>query len=99
VTIGPWTENGFYYDFDVPESLVNQEFEVIWRNLTIEMARHGQSFQDEGKTEAEAQAEYRLISERRVRLGLVLAELGDTNKVQVTDREVEMALMMTKTGT
>ncbi len=81
------------YDFEVPAALVEQEFESIWRTLTIDMSRHGVTFEDEGKTEDEAQEEYRAISARRVRLGLVLAELGQKHDVQITDREVEMALM------
>ena len=51
------------------------------------------TFEDEGKTEEGAKTEYRKIAERRVRLGLVIGEVGESNKIQVTQDEMRMALM------
>ncbi|MDR3470961.1 MAG: trigger factor [Devosia sp.] len=79
--------------FDVPEQLVDAEFDQIWQNVQHEIENHGKSFEDEGTTEAEARAQYRKIAERRVRLGLVVAEVGNANKIEVTDDEHQQALI------
>ncbi|WP_333794945.1 trigger factor [Hyphomicrobium sp.] len=81
------------HSFELPVSLVEREFDLIWRQVTEGMAREGKSFPDEGKTEDEAKAEYRTIAERRVRLGLVVGEIGDKNKIEVTQDEMRRALM------
>jgi len=78
--------------FDVPKGMVDMEFEAIWKQLTDEMERHGQSFEESGKTEDDTKAEYRAIAERRVRLGLILSEIGSTNDVQVTPDELARAV-------
>jgi len=80
------------YRFDLPETLVEQEFEIIWRNVTADMERAGRSFADEDTTEEKARVEYRGIAERRVRLGLLLAEIGEKNTIKVSDEEVQRAL-------
>lgn len=81
------------HGFDLPASLVDNEFESIWEQLGNEMLRSGKSFEDEGKSEDEAREEYRKLAERRVRLGLVIGEIGDRNKIQVTQDELRRALM------
>ncbi len=81
------------YSFDLPGKLVEAEFEGIWRELSNEMARTGKSFADEGTTEEEARKEYRAIAERRVRLGLVLGTLGERENIQVSDQEMQKALL------
>jgi trigger factor len=82
------------HDFDLPPSLVDREFEAIWRQVTEGMKKEGKSFPDEdGKTEDEAKVEYRRIAERRVRLGLVVGEIGDKNKIEVSQDEMRRALM------
>jgi trigger factor len=80
------------YQFDLPERLVQSEFDGVWRQVEQDMQRSGKSFEDEETTEEEARAEYRKIAERRVRLGLVLSEVGEKNEVKVTDEEVQRAL-------
>ncbi|WP_306030137.1 trigger factor [Stappia sp. MMSF_3263] len=80
------------YQFDLPERLVQSEFDGVWRQVEQDMERSGKSFEDEETTEDEARAEYRKIAERRVRLGLVLSEVGEKNEVKVTDEEVQRAL-------
>src|SRR5690606_21112756 len=54
---------------------------------------HGRSFEDEGTTEEEAREQYRKIAERRVRLGLVVAEIGNVNQINVTEEEHQQALI------
>lgn len=82
------------YTFDLPPTLLEQEFGNVWQQVLQDMQSQGKTFPDEdGTTEEEAKAEYRRISERRVRLGLVLAQIGEDAKVQVTDEEVSQALI------
>jgi trigger factor len=81
------------YTFELPPTLVDQEFEIVWRNVTNEMQQNGKSFADEDTTEEAAKADYRKIAERRVRLGLLLAEVGEKAQVQITDEEVNRALI------
>lgn len=80
------------HSFALPEALVEQEFEQIWGQVTSTLRQSGKSFEDEGKTEESARTEYRALAERRVRLGLVLAEIGDRAKVEVTQEELRNAL-------
>ena len=78
--------------FELPETMVAQEFENIWRQITSEMEQSGRTFESEETTEEAARADYRKIAERRVRLGLVLSQIGEANNIQVTDEEVQRAL-------
>ena len=80
------------YTFPLPENLVEQEFENIWRQVTHDIEHHGKSFEQEGTTEEEARKEYRAIAERRVRLGLVLSKIGEAAEIAVSDEEVQRAL-------
>ena len=80
------------HSFELPEALVNQEFDQIWGQVNGTLQQSGKTFEDEGKTEESARAEYRGLAERRVRLGLVLAEIGDKAKVEVTQEELRNAL-------
>ncbi len=81
------------HKFDVPEQLVDAEFNTIWERVKHEVEHHGRTFEDEGTTEEEAREQYRKIAERRVRLGLVVAEVGNANKIEVTDEEHQQALI------
>jgi len=81
------------HKFPVPEQLVDAEFDSIWQRVEHEVKDHGRSFEDEGTTEDEARAQYRKIAERRVRLGLVVAEVGNKNNIQVTEDEHQQALI------
>ena len=81
------------HKFDVPQQLVEAEFNTIWERVRHEVEDHGRSFEDEGTTEEEARAQYQKIAERRVRLGLVVAEIGNKNDVQVTEEEHQQALI------
>ncbi len=81
------------YAFDLPPTLVEQEFANVWAQVEGDMKSAGKTFADEGTTEDEAKADYRRIAERRVRLGLVLAEIGEGASVKITDDEVTQALI------
>ncbi|ADZ70487.1 trigger factor [Polymorphum gilvum] len=80
------------YSFDLPGKLLETEFQNIWNQVEMDMQRSGKTFEDEGTTEEAARSDYRKIAERRVRLGLVLSEIGEKNNIQVTDEEVQRAL-------
>ena len=81
------------YGFELPEKLVEAEFNGIWSALNAEMQRAGKSFTDEKTTEDDARKEYRAIAERRVRLGLVLGTMGEREGVAVTEPELQQALL------
>jgi trigger factor len=81
------------HDFELPPTLVENEFNAIWSQFTHDLEHHKRSFEDEGTTEEKARAEYRDIASRRVRLGLLLSEIGQSQKIEVTDDEVNRALM------
>ncbi len=80
------------HTFPLPEGMVEQEFNAVWQAVTGELKREGKTFADEGKSEDELKKEYRTISERRVRLGLVLAEVGRLNTLSVSQEEMTRAV-------
>jgi trigger factor len=81
------------YSFELPPTLVEQEFANVWRQVENDLKTAGKSFADEGTTEEAARADYLKIAERRVRLGLVLAEIGDKAEIKINDDEVTQALI------
>jgi len=81
------------YDFELPPTMLSQEFDGIWSQVEKEMEEAGTSFEDNDTTEEKAREDYTKIAERRVRLGLVLAEIGDSKEIQVTEDEMRNAVM------
>jgi trigger factor len=81
------------HKFEPPPSLVEEEFDRVWKSVLGEMENEKKTFADENTTEEKAKAEYRAIAERRVRLGLVLAEIGEKNTITVTEDEMSRAVM------
>jgi trigger factor len=81
------------YSFDLPPTMVDNEFNAIWRQVEEELKREGKTAEDEGKSEDELKKEYRDIAERRVKLGLVLARIGEQNGIQVSGDEMNRAVM------
>jgi trigger factor len=79
--------------FEAPPSLVEEEFNLMWNSVKAEMESNGKTFADENTTEEAAKEEYHKIADRRVRLGLVLSEIGEKNKITVTDDEVSRAVI------
>jgi trigger factor len=74
--------------FAGPPTLIEEEFKNVWTVVENDLKSQGRTFADEGTTEEKAREEYRAIAERRVRLGLVLAEIGERNSIQVSDDEL-----------
>jgi trigger factor len=81
------------YTFDLPATLVEQEFSNVWSTLSADLESQNKTFADEGTTEEAARADYRKIAERRVRLGLVIAEIGERNDIKVSEDEVSRAVI------
>ena len=81
------------HKFEPPPSLVDEEFNRVWHTVLQEMENERKTFADENTTEEKAKEEYRAIAERRVRLGLVLAEIGEKNNITVSDEELNRAIM------
>jgi len=81
------------YSFDLPPAMLDREFAMIWRQAETERQTANRSFEDEGTTEDEARKDYERIAQRRVRLGLVLAEIGEKAGVTVSDEDISKALM------
>ncbi len=79
------------HDFPLPPKMVEAEFASIWQQVQQDKDRGGLPPEDAEKTDDQLQGEYRKIAERRVRLGLVLAEIGRTNNVQVSNEEMQNA--------
>jgi len=80
------------HSFEVPPSMVDLEFNQIWAQVEEDQKRGVQDPANAGKSEDDLKAEYRGIAVRRVRLGLLLAEVGRVNNVQVAQDEVNRAL-------
>jgi len=81
------------YAFDLPPSLVHQEFANVWAQVEQDLKTRGKTFEDEDTTEEKAREEYRRIAERRVRLGLVLAQVGESADIKISDEELNQALI------
>jgi trigger factor len=81
------------HKFDPPPTLVEEEFDRVWKSVLQELETERKTFADENTTEEKAKAEYKAIAERRVRLGLVLAEIGEKNNITVTEDELSRAVM------
>ena len=80
------------HKFALPPTMIEDEFKNVWKVLTDELQAQGKTFADENTTEDEAKKEYREIAERRVRLGLVLAEIGEKNNIKVSEEELTRAV-------
>jgi trigger factor len=81
------------HEFELPPSLVDSEFTSVWEQVTRQLEAAKKTFADEGKTEEQAREEYQKIAQRRVRLGLLIGEVGDKNKIEVTQDELRNALI------
>jgi trigger factor len=80
------------HDFLLPPRMVEAEFSQIWEQVQQDKTAGGLPPEDADKSDDQLQVEYRKIAERRVRLGLVLAEVGRINNVQVTEQELAEAM-------
>ena len=81
------------HKFEPPPTLVEQEFNNVWSAIENDLKQQNRTFADEGTTEEKAREEYRGIAERRVRLGLVIAEIGEKNNITVSEDQLRAAIM------
>jgi trigger factor len=81
------------HKFDPPPTLVEEEFNSVWATVENDLKQQGRTFADEGTTEEKAREEYRSIAERRVRLGLVIAEIGEKNDIKVSEDQLTQAVV------
>ena len=81
------------HKFALPPTLAEEEFKNVWSAVENDLKQQNRTFVDEGTTEEKAREEYRTIAERRVRLGLVLAEIGEKNNITVTEDELSRAIV------
>ena len=82
------------HDFPVPDGMVDMEFNQIWQDFENSLKEDGKTLETADKPEEELRKEYRDIAVRRVRLGLLLSNIGDTNEITVTAEELNRAIMM-----
>ncbi len=80
------------HSFDLPPNMLDGEFQEIWRQVQQEKEAGRLDEEDAAKSDEDLEASYRKIAERRVRLGLVLAETGRINNIQLRDEEIARAL-------
>jgi trigger factor len=80
------------HSFAVPEGMVTLEFDAIWKQVEEDRAQGRVDPSDEGKSDDELKSEYRSIAERRVRLGLLLSEVGRKNNVQISQEDLNRAV-------
>ncbi len=80
------------HDFNVPPGLMEREFEEIWKQREEQRAQGRSDPDEEGKPEDEIRQEYQRIAERRVRLGLLLNEVGRLNNIHVSEEEVNQMI-------
>lgn len=80
------------HDFELPPRMVDSEFEQIWNQVEADIKDGNLDEEDTDKPEDELKAEYRSIAERRVRLGLVLAEIGRKGSVEIREEDVSRAV-------
>src|SRR5580704_195657 len=79
--------------FAPPPTLVEEEFDRVWNTVLSDLKSQNRTFDDEGTTEEKAKLEYQSIADRRVRLGLVIAEIGEKNGIKVTEDELSRAVV------
>jgi trigger factor len=80
------------HDFELPKGLVDNEFDTIWAQVNEQLEGPGGEEARGGKSDEELEAEYRTMAERRVRLGLLLAEVGQQNNISVSQEDLSRAM-------
>jgi trigger factor len=81
------------HDFNLPPGLVNSEFDAIWQQIVADRQAGRLDPEDAGKDEEQLKKEYREIAERRVKLGLLLSEVGRLHNIEVSNDEIGRAVM------
>lgn len=80
------------FTFELPESMVSMEFKTIWERVQQSKSEGDEELKD--KTDAELTEEYQAVARRRVLLGILLAEVGTQNKIQISREELSRAVIM-----
>ena len=80
------------HKINLPQGMVNHEFDHIWKKITDDKAKGIVDQSDKNKNEDQLKKEYKSIAERRVKVGLVLAKIGEVNKISVADDDVKKAI-------
>ena len=80
------------HNFEVPDSILSREFEAIWKQISDAKERDTLDEDDKGKSEEELKDQYKEIAARRVRLGLLISEVGQKNNVTVTQDDLNKAM-------
>ena len=81
------------HDFELPPGMVEQEFDAIWEQIKAAMEQDKLDAEDKDKTEDELREQYQPIADRRVKLGLLLAEVGRTNNISVSQDDLNRAMV------
>jgi len=81
------------HKFDLPPQMVEAEFSNIWTQVQSEKEAGQLDEDDAKKTDKQLEKDYRKIAERRVRLGLVLAEMGQKQEIQISNEELQQAMV------
>jgi trigger factor len=81
------------HDFELPPTLLEEEFNGIWGELEASMARSKKTFADMDDTEEEMREKYHKMALRRVKLGLIIADIGDKNEIKITNEEIQQAML------
>jgi trigger factor len=81
------------HEFTLPDGLVDAEFEAIWKQIEADIKADRLDADDKGKSEDQLKTEYRDIAKRRVKLGLLLSEVGRTNNIQVPNDDLTRAVI------
>jgi trigger factor len=81
------------HKFDLPPGMVEAEFNNIWNQVQAEKEAGNLDEDDAKKSDKQLEKDYRKIAERRVRLGLVLAEMGQKQEIQISNEELQQAMI------
>ena len=80
------------HKINLPQGLVNYEFDNIWKKFNEDKSKGIMDETDKNKKEEELKKEYRSIAERRVKVGLILAKIGEDNKISVSEDDLKKAI-------
>ena len=81
------------HDFELPPGMVEQEFDAIWQQVKDAMEKDRLDEDDKGKSEDELRERYQPIADRRVKLGLLLSEVGRSNNISVNQDDLNRSMV------
>ena len=80
------------YDLELPPRLAEVEYDNIWQDYEKQRQENPDQFKDDDKDDKTRKEELKIIADRRVKLGLVMAEVGRQNKIELTQEEISRAV-------